>query len=586
MFEKMKTKKSIKLIVIAMLLMLCVIAFTACGGESGGSGDSSDSSNSSDSGDSFDTRPKLTLTTNIEGAGTVVGGGHFDYKEELFIKAEVNNGYHFLGWYYNDELLSTDAEYYCTMLWNKNITIEAQFTSTCRYKYNPENDLCVCELCGNSCTASELADDNGFVISSENELIAYVRDNSVVVIPDSVTRIGNSVFKGRANLTSVTIPNSVTSIGSYAFSGCTSLTSVTIPDKVRGIGIYAFENCRSLEEIYFNATEMLDSRPDDMGLFDYAGRDGNGIELIIGANVTKIPAYLFSYSDDLIFSSDSPKIISVEFEEGSVCKSIGSHAFYNCLTIKNVTIPDSVEIIGESAFAFCRNIENITLPFVGDSKDGTGNTHFGYIFGAASSTKNKSCVPLSLKNVVITGGKIDEFAFYECLYFTSLTIGNGVTSIDKGAFSWCDKLNSITLPFVGENKYGIRNTHFGFVFGASDCLSNKNYVPSSLKSVTITGGNIDELAFNECSSLTSVTIGSNVDKIGYEAFIDCTSLSELIIENGVTSIDSYAFNNCTRLRSATFKGTTTQWNSISKGKFWKSGTNITKVYCSDGSVSA
>jgi hypothetical protein len=64
-----------------------------------------------------------------------------------------------------------------------------------------------------------------------------------IIIPNSVTSIGQSAFSGCERLTSVTIPNSVTSIGNYAFSGCERLTSVTIPASVTSIGEGAFWGC-------------------------------------------------------------------------------------------------------------------------------------------------------------------------------------------------------------------------------------------------------------------------------------------------------------------------------------------------------
>ena len=70
-----------------------------------------------------------------------------------------------------------------------------------------------------------------------------------IVIPDSVTSIGEMAFPGCYSLTSVTIGNSVTSIGSSAFYNCTSLASVTIPDSVTSIGSYAFWCCYSLTSI-------------------------------------------------------------------------------------------------------------------------------------------------------------------------------------------------------------------------------------------------------------------------------------------------------------------------------------------------
>ena len=70
-----------------------------------------------------------------------------------------------------------------------------------------------------------------------------------LVIPNSVTSIGNSAFSGCTGLTSVTIPNSVTSIGYKAFSSCTSLTSVTIPNSVTTIGDNAFSGCNGLTSV-------------------------------------------------------------------------------------------------------------------------------------------------------------------------------------------------------------------------------------------------------------------------------------------------------------------------------------------------
>jgi hypothetical protein len=70
-----------------------------------------------------------------------------------------------------------------------------------------------------------------------------------VVIPNSVTMIGNSAFSGCTGLTSVDIPNSVTLIGGGAFSGCTGLTSVDIPSSVTEILDSAFWYCTGLTSI-------------------------------------------------------------------------------------------------------------------------------------------------------------------------------------------------------------------------------------------------------------------------------------------------------------------------------------------------
>lgn len=60
-----------------------------------------------------------------------------------------------------------------------------------------------------------------------------------VVIPNSVTNIGDEAFHGSFNMTSVTIGNSVTSIGASAFLSCKGLHSIIIPNSVTTIGSQA-----------------------------------------------------------------------------------------------------------------------------------------------------------------------------------------------------------------------------------------------------------------------------------------------------------------------------------------------------------
>ena len=70
-----------------------------------------------------------------------------------------------------------------------------------------------------------------------------------VTISDGVTSIGTGAFYLCSGLTSVTIPGSVTSFGSYAFRGCSGLSSVTIPGSVTSIGSDAFQGCDGLKKV-------------------------------------------------------------------------------------------------------------------------------------------------------------------------------------------------------------------------------------------------------------------------------------------------------------------------------------------------
>ena len=233
--------------------------------------------------------------------------------------------------------------------------------------------------------------------------------------------------------------------------------------------------------------------------------------------------------------------------KGMTVTEIASEAFKECKKITKVIIPGTVTSIGEGAFSSCDGLTSITLPFVGNTLNGTSNTHFGYIFGASSSEDNKNHVPKSLKTVVIAGGSsIGDRAFYKCSGLTSITIPDSVTGIGKWAFAWCTGLTSITIP----------------------------------DSVT----SIGDYAFSMCTDLTSIEIPDSVTSIGRFAFSSCTKLTSIEIPDSVTSIGYEAFSSCSGLTSITFNGTEKQWNAISKGNDWKYKVPATKVICSDGNV--
>ena len=113
-----------------------------------------------------------------------------------------------------------------------------------------------------------------------------------VIIPNSVTTIGDHAFACCYNLTSVVIGDSVETIGNDAFNSCISLTSVVIPDSVETIGYDAFHLCVSLTSI-----EIGDSVK---SIGDYAFLHCHSLtSVVIGNGVTEIGDYAFSDCDSL-----------------------------------------------------------------------------------------------------------------------------------------------------------------------------------------------------------------------------------------------------------------------------------------------
>ena len=87
----------------------------------------------------------------------------------------------------------------------------------------------------------------------------YLNGEEVIdlVIPDSITEIGDYAFAGWFGLTSLEIPDSVISIGASAFYGCTGLTNVVIPNSVTEIRSSAFYGCAELKSLIFKSLQIL-----------------------------------------------------------------------------------------------------------------------------------------------------------------------------------------------------------------------------------------------------------------------------------------------------------------------------------------
>ena len=345
---------------------------------------------------------------------------------------------------------------------------------------------------------------------------------------------------------------------------------------------------------------------------------GNEHRITIPAQVTH-GAYIYPVSKigDRVFCNYKYVLTTVQIPD--TVTEIGSNAFYNCTSLKSVTIqddkPSCVKKIGRQAFMFCSELTDIPI----------------------------------LDSVT----EIGSDAFHQCEKLDTVTIPEGVTSVADGIFSYCYSLHTVTLPdsvtsieeraFTGTaltqihipaNVAQIGTNAFSECFALSTITSDSESYPAIDNVLYEKSANgdyalirypsrradpafkipngvarIETHAFDCCSYLASVKMPDSVVSIGTGAFMNCqklqdiefscriTKLPDSVFENciglesidipegitqimdytfagceqleriaipsSVTKISEYAFSNCTALNNIEYSGSRSQWNAIS-----------------------
>lgn len=245
--------------------------------------------------------------------------------------------------------------------------------------------------------------------------------------------------------------------------------------------------------------------------------------VFIPATVTSIGGFAFRCCKFLA---------TVTFAEGSQLKSIGVSAFSGTEPahpiFKEIQIPDSVETISTNAFQNCQDLESITLP-------------------------------ASLKT-------IESSAFSYCLNLSEIRLPTSLKAIQSYVFDGCSSLE--TVFYDGSLAQWSRiNTSNGFLGYSSPSLVMGDYTAQFIpvkdendpnpppKTVTIT-----KYTGTESTVILPSTINSwPVTKIGEAAFQDNTTITSVTIPASVTEIGANAFAGCTNLTSVTYGG---DWSNL------------------------
>ena len=425
---------------------------------------------------------------------------------------------------------------------------------------------------GNANLKSVTFEEGSTVIAGN--LLANCPGIETIVIPDSVTEIGEYAFYHCINLKDVKLSSALTTINTRAFNDCIALPEVEIPDSVVKISYGAFDGCTALADVKLSRNlEQLDGRA-------FSGCDALTSITIPKKVATSYKADIsdYGYTGGRGAFNGNANLKSVTFEEGSTViagnllancpgietivipdsvTEIGEYAFYHCINLKDVKLSSALTTINTQAFNDCSSLLAITVP---DSVTSMGSAVFANCTSLADVTLPntrqiimsrtfESCS--SLEKIVLpeTVTRIQENAFENCTALKEIVWSKALTTIDANAFLNCDALVEVSIPATVTSM----GNH---VFRDCDALTTV-VIPDS---VTSMGTNV----FYDCDALTSVKLGSGITTIPVSTFEHCDVLESIVIPRRVTTIGNTAFKDCVKFTSITIPRSVT---SISSNAF-------------------
>ena len=361
-----------------------------------------------------------------------------------------------------------------------------------------------------------------------------------VTISSTVTEIPICLFKGCSVLSNVSIHGRLTKIPAYSFDGC-NLSTLNLSNSIEEIGDYAFQNNTAL------TTVSLGGNIKTIGGFAFYKTSVTSIN--IPNNVTIIGESCFA---------ENTKLEKVTI--GTGCKELPTNIFSGCSALASVVLNDGLETISDAAFANCKSLESISVPgtvgTIGTTQtSGSDKLPFYNCTSLKSVKFEDGTLPLTL-GVCYRDGH-DELQgcglFYSCP-LEEVYIGRNISYKNVGyAFGYQRDFNESPIRYGYSAFYNQPN--LTKVTISSTVTEIPAYLFYKNASLTLTSlpkvKKIGASAFQDCSKLTTLNLGQDLQVVGNDAFNGCSNVTKLTFPDATTTIGARAFQNCSSVTEVT-----------------------------------
>ncbi len=374
----------------------------------------------------------------------------------------------------------------------------------------------------------------------------YITENQLVSVslPETIRTIGKFAFAQNLSLEEIKLLSKIEMIPSECFFGCESLEEIIIPESVTEIGDKAFKECIKLSGVDIQNAEKIGDRAfHNCKNLSYVGYSDKLKEIGAGAfNYCSIGGTL-DLSSVVKIGADAfcgTKITKVILNDDLEVLEYG--VFQSCSLLEEINFPSKLVSIGGSCF---RN-------------SGINKAVFSEGLKEIGSLAFESCKELYILELPESLEKIGNFAFEKTLV-EIVVIPENLETIGYRAFGYCKELE--ILYFNAKNckvddHYDITDKELDF----DDLANEAPFIGCKLKEIHLgegvssIGGNAAAFGtFENCSSLQSIIIPDTVSEIGTAAFRNCSSLETAVIPGSVTEIADNAFDGCNNLTIVCFE---------------------------------